>query len=276
MPEGHVIHRLARALTSRFGGRPVRSSSPQGRFAEASELLDGTVLDRADAVGKHLLVYFEADRVVWVHLGLIGKFRFVEPGPPLSPQTLRWRLWNERAVAELRGPQWCRLITSEEAAEVVASSGPDPIRPDADPRRAWEALTRSRRPIAAMLMDQKVFAGVGNIFRAETLFRLGIDPYLPASELPREVFDELWDDLVGLMRAAVGTGRIDTVEGDHSPEAMNRPPREDPHGGEVYVYRRAGFPCLVCGTEVARAELAGRNLYWCPQCQPEGSTGGAQ
>ncbi len=276
MPEGHVIHRLARALTERFGGRPVRSSSPQGRFAEASEILDGTVLSRAEAVGKHLLVYFEGGNVVWVHLGLIGKFRFVDPGPLLSPQTLRWRLWSDRAVAELRGPQWCRLITSEEAERVIEGSGPDPIRADADPQRAWERLSRTRRPVAAVLMDQKLFAGVGNIFRAEVLFRLGIDPYLPAVDLPREVFDELWSDLVALMRDAVGSGRIDTVAGVHTPESMGRAPREDPHGGEVYVYRRAGFPCLVCGTEVAVADLSGRNLYWCPSCQPEGSTGGVQ
>ena len=83
------------------------------------------------------------------------------------------------------------------------------------------------------------------------------------------------DDLVGLMRAAVGTGRIDTVEGDHSPEAMNRPRVKTRTAASVRV-SKGGFPCLVCGTEVARAELAGRNLYWCPQCQPEGSTGGAQ
>lgn len=276
MPEGHVIHRLARALTTAFGGRPVRVSSPQGRFAEASDILDGTVLVDADAVGKHLFVYFEADRVVWIHLGLIGRFRFVDPGPPLSPATLRLRLSAAGRVAELRGPQWCRLVSPAEVAEVVEASGPDPIRADADPERAWQRLSRSKRPVAALLMDQRVFAGVGNIFRAEVLFRHGIDPYLPASGLPREAFDAVWADLVVLMRDAVGSGRIDTVAGEHTPDAMGRPPRVDPHGGEVYVYRRAGFDCLVCGTEVARADLSGRNLYWCPTCQPTGSCGGDQ
>ena len=76
MPEGHVTHRLARALSAAFGGRTVGVTSPQGRFADAAALLDGTVLTGAEAVGKHLFVDFEAERVVWVHLGLIGKFLF--------------------------------------------------------------------------------------------------------------------------------------------------------------------------------------------------------
>lgn len=276
MPEGHVIHRLARALASAFGGRPVHTSSPQGRFAEASEILDETVLVDADAVGKHLFVNFDLDRVVWIHLGLIGKFRFVDPSTVLSPATLRWRIDADGRAAELRGPQWCRLVTPSEVAEVVERSGPDPIRADADPERAWLKVSRSRRPIATLLMDQSAFAGVGNIFRVEVLFRHGIDPYLPASDLPRAVFDAVWADLVVLMRDAVGSGRIDTVADDHTPESMGRPPRVDAHGGEVYVYRRAGFDCWVCGTEIVRAELAGRNLYWCPFCQPSGATGGLE
>ena len=78
----------------------------------------------------------------------------------------------------------------------------------------------------------------------------------------------MWADLVTLMRTGVRVGRIDTVRPEHLPEAMGRSARVDRHGGEVYVYRRPGQPCLVCGTEVARGPLAGRNLYWCPVCQP--------
>lgn len=274
MPEGHVIHRLAHALEASFGDRSVRVSSPQGRFADAAALLDGRVLSGADAVGKHLFVDFVGDLVVWVHLGLIGKFRFVPPGQPQNPATLRLRLAAGDRVAELRGPQWCRLVTPDEVAAVVAASGPDPLRPDADPDRAWERVRRSGRPIGALLMDQRVFAGVGNIFRAEVLFRHGIDPWLPGRDVTREVFDAVWSDLVELMAAAVEVGSIDTVAPDHTPDAMGRPPRVDRHGGEVYVYRRAAVPCHVCGTEVSRTALQGRNLYWCPTCQPAGSRGG--
>ena len=272
MPEGHVTHRLARALTAEFGGRAVSVSSPQGRFAEAAALLDGRVLEGADSVGKHLLVDFDPG-TVWIHLGLIGKFQFNADFPPPHPTTLRLRITDGRAAADLRGPQWCRLVTPGERAAVIADSGPDPIREDADPERAWDIVSRSRKPIAALLMDQRAFAGVGNIFRAEVLYRHRIDPLVPGRDLARPVFDAVWADLVVLMRAAVDVGRIDTVAHGHTPEATGRDPRVDRHGGEVYVYRRADLPCHVCGTTVSTAALAGRNLYWCGICQAPGSRG---
>ncbi len=274
MPEGHVTHRLARTLTREFGGRPVRVSSPQGRFADAAALLDGTRFERGDAVGKHLFLEFEADRVVWIHLGLIGKLQLGPDEPPASPGTLRLRIAAHGVRADLRGPQWCRLVTGGERDAVAAASGPDPLRADADPQRAWAKLSRSKRSVGDLMMDQALFAGVGNIYRAEVLFRHGIDPYLPGVDLDRATFDSVWGDLVALMPQAVRDARIDTVADDHTPDAMGRPARVDRHGGEVYVYRRAGDPCFVCGTPVARAVLHGRNLYWCPTCQPAGSAGG--
>ncbi|MFV0406952.1 MAG: Fpg/Nei family DNA glycosylase [Propioniciclava sp.] len=273
MPEGHVTYRLAAALTETFGGRAVRVSSPQGRFAESAEPLDGTNLAGAESVGKHLFITFAEDRIVWIHLGLIGRLDLGTAEVLLNPATVRLRISNGTAAADLRGPQWCRLVTPPEQASVLAKSGADPLRADADPARAWAKVARSRKPIGAVLMDQAAFAGVGNIFRAEVLFRHQIDPYLPAHSLTREVFDAVWTDLVVLMRAAVDVGHIDTVAPEHMPEVMGRPPRTDRHGGEVYVYRRAGQECLVCGGEVRSGVLAGRNLYWCVQCQPNGSLG---
>ena len=272
MPEGHVVHRLARALTASFGGRPVAVASPQGRFADAAAQLDEEVMTGGDAVGKHLFVDFDPG-TVWIHLGLIGKLWFTDEFPAPNPGSLRLRITDGVRAADLRGPQWCRLITPDERAAVVAASGPDPLRPDADPERAWRVLQRTRKPFAAVLMDQKAFAGVGNIFRAEVLHRHRIDPYLAAADLPRAVFDSVWSDLVALMRAAFDVGRIDTVLDEHTPDAMGRDPRVDRHGGEVYVYRRADQPCHVCGTPVATAGLGGRNLYWCVVCQPSGARG---
>lgn len=273
MPEGHVIHRLADGLQQRFADRRVQVASPQGRFATAARLLDGTRLVGADAVGKHLLIDFEAGRTVWVHLGLIGRFTFAQDAPLTRPDTLRLRIAAAGWAADLRGPQWCRLIDVGERDAVIAAAGPDPLRPDADPERAWRRVHATSRPVGVLLMDQAVFAGVGNIFRAEVLFRHAIDPALPGLELPRGVFDSVWSDLVHLMRAAVASGRIDTVTTDHTPEAMGRPPRQDAHGGEVYVYRRTGEPCLVCGGEVVAGTMAGRNIHWCPGCQPAGASG---
>ena len=116
-------------------------------------------------------------------------------------------------------------------------------------------------------MDQHLFAGVGNIYRAEVLFRQNISPFIAGNELDRHEFDVIWEDLVELMRAGVPTARIDTVRPEHTPEAMGRAPRKDDHGGEVYVYRRAGMPCYICGELIAEKKLEGRNLFWCPTCQ---------
>jgi endonuclease-8 len=117
-------------------------------------------------------------------------------------------------------------------------------------------------------MDQSVVAGVGNVYRAEVLFRHRLHPLRPGRTLRAGQFRAIWDDLVGLMAEGVRTGRIDTVRPEHTPEAMGRPPRVDDHGGEVYVYRRTGQPCLACGARVRTAELQARNIFWCPRCQP--------
>ena len=151
---------------------------------------------------------------------------------------------------------------------VVAKAGPDPLRDDADPERAWARISRSSAPIGTLLMDQTVLAGVGNVYRAEVLFRHRIHPLRPGRTLRRTQWGAIWDDLVVLMGEGVLTGRIDTVRPEHTPEAMGRPPRVDDHGGEVYVYRRAGQPCHVCGGTVRTEVLGGRNLFWCPRCQP--------
>ncbi len=100
------------------------------------------------------------------------------------------------------------------------------------------------------------------------LFRAGVDPLVPGRDLARRRWAAIWADLVTLMADGVRTGRIDTVRPEHTPEAMGRPPRVDDHGGEVYVYRRAGQPCLICATTVLTTSLAARNLFWCPGCQP--------
>ena len=91
-------------------------------------------------------------------------------------------------------------------------------------------------------------AGVGNVYRAESLFRARLSPMTPGVKVSKRKWNALWDDLVDLMAYGVGTGRIDTVRPEHEPEAMGRDPRRDDHGGEVYVYRRHGQPCHVCGT----------------------------
>ncbi|MGW2780750.1 Fpg/Nei family DNA glycosylase [Streptomyces populi] len=267
MPEGHTIHRLAEDYLAAFGGRAVRVTSPQGKFGDAAALLDGSVLTATQAHGKHLFLGFGPGRWVHIHLGLFGKVGFGGTPAPPPTDTVRLRLVNETAYVDLRGPTTCALITDDEKHAIHDRLGPDPLRPDADPSAAYRRVSRSRTTIAALLMDQKVIAGVGNVYRAEVLFRHGIDPYRAGRDLAATEWDAIWADLVDLMREGVRNNRIDTVRPEHTPEAMGRPPRVDDHGGEVYVYRRADLPCHICGGEISTADLAARNLFWCPACQ---------
>jgi DNA-formamidopyrimidine glycosylase len=268
MPEGHTLLRLARELDESFGGRPVRVSSPQGRFAADASSVDGAVCVGAESAGKHLFVELAGERFIHVHLGLIGKFD-VTPGPAPAPVgQVRLRLQNDTAYADLRGATQCDLVGPQRRTQILAKLGEDPLRPDADPARAWDRISRSARPIGDLLMDQAVVAGVGNVYRAEILFRHRVHPLRPGRTLRRSQFLTLWADLVELMEYGVRTGRIDTVRPEHTPEAMGRPPRRDDHGGEVYVYRRHGQDCLVCGSRVRTDTLVGRNLFWCARCQP--------
>ncbi|HEX3788318.1 MAG TPA: zinc finger domain-containing protein [Pseudonocardiaceae bacterium] len=268
MPEGHTLHRLAQLHQDRYAGAPVRVSSPQGRFETYAATVDGRVLLAAEAHGKHLLHNYGPDLTVHVHLGLYGTFA-EHPLPVAAPEgQVRMRMVGRTHWTDLRGPNTCELMVDEQVSALHARLGPDPLRADADPEASWVRISGSRMPISVLLLTQQLISGVGNVYRAEVLFRHGINPAKAGRDLTHDQWKIIWADLVELMREGMRIGRIDTVRPEHLPAAMGRPPREDRHGGEVYVYRRTGQPCLVCGTPVATTVTAGRNLYWCPTCQP--------
>lgn len=268
MPEGHTLHRLAGELSEAFGGHTLTAASPQGRFAAGAALIDGRRLSTAEAWGKHLLMGFDGlEESLHIHLGLYGGLALLQgSGHPIVGQ-VRLRLEDTGHTADLRGPTSCVLYRPDEVEALLARLGPDPLRGDADPAAALERIGRSRAAIGTLLMNQDVIAGIGNVYRAELLFRHNIDPFLPGTAVDEDLWSILWKDIVGLMNEGVRLGRIDTVRPEHEPGAMGRAPREDDHGGEVYVYRRAGLGCLVCGTEIRTEVIAGRNLFWCPGCQ---------
>jgi formamidopyrimidine-DNA glycosylase len=176
---------------------------------------------------------------------------------------LRVRVQGNGSYADLRGPTACEVHTSEDLAGVVARLGPDPLRRDADAGRSWVRVSRSRSPVGLLLMDQSVAAGVGNVYRAEVLFRAGISPHRPGRLVTHAEWSALWTDLVTLMRAGLRAGRIVTTRPADRSRRTGRVRREDAH----YVYRRTGLPCRVCGTPVATEVMSGRNLFWCPRCQ---------
>lgn len=262
MPEGHTIHRIAGQHRFRFVGDAVEVSSPQGRFLDADRL-DGRALRAVEAHGKHLLYEFDGRRYVHVHLGLFGKVRTAPQPAPAAGPTVRMRLEVDDWYADLVGPTRCRLIDGDQRAMLLARLGPDPLRRAAEPDRAFARIAKSRQPIGALLMDQSVVAGIGNVYRAELLFRSGLDPYRPGVDVPREKWEGIWSEARTLMRAGVRSGRIVTTDPADRQSQGRIVRASDAH----YVYGRTGRWCRRCRTDVRAADLVGRTLYWCPTCQ---------
>lgn len=262
MPEGHTLHRLARLHQRRYAGSPVSVWSPQGRFADAA-LVDGQVFRRASAWGKHLFHEYQDGPIVHVHLGLYGTFREHRTPMPDPVGQVRMRLVGGQYGTDLRGPTACEVLDEARVSAILDRLGPDPLRADADPSAAWARIAKSRKAIGALLMDQSVLAGVGNVYRSELLFRHGIDPYRAGRDLDEAEFDAAWSDLVELMKVGVRRGRIVVLR----PEDDHGAPAYRPGRPRTYVYRRAGEPCRWCGTPIRTAEMEGRNLFWCPACQ---------
>lgn len=283
MPEGHTIHALADRLERAFRGHEVTATSPQGRFAADAQRLDGRVLERAQAWGKHLFVDI-GDATLHVHLGLIGMFpvkHLVDGVLPPAVGAVRLRLVGPGHVADLRGPMICSLVDATRRREIVATLGPDPLRRGQRPDAGWDRVQRSRRTVAELLMDQSVVAGVGNVYRCEVLHRLAIDPLARGVELSAQGWREIWDDLVLLMPLGRVFSQIITMP-DQVEDALRA--RRSGRAREVarrltgerlgdtferrfLVYKRTGQPCLRCSNTVQEREIAGRRLYWCPSCQ---------
>ncbi len=305
MPEGHTVHRIANLFSSLLTGSLIRASSPQGRFEYGASIISGTTLNEVEARGKQLFLHFDADRILRVHLGIYGKWdvftfdgQYARGGspktvslptlgsstrgrteeksqstavplfPPEPKGAVRLRLESPHVVADLRGPTACELQTPEQVLEVKSRLGPDPMV-DKGVRAEREFLARlgsTRRPIGAVLMDQSVVSGIGNVFRAEILFRQKISPYQAADSLSREAASALWKDWTKLLAYGVKTGvmltRLDLNQAQ-TKKALRSP--RDRH----YVYRRQGLPCRVCGSLISLEMMLARKLYFCSHCQAE-------
>lgn len=262
MPEGHTIHRLALDHTKLFGRRELTVSSPQGRFTDGAARLDGHVLGRVSAHGKHLFYEWETGDVVHVHLGLYGRFFMHRAPSPVPRDTTRLRLEGVEWTADLVGATQCELIDPIGVSAIVARLGPDPIRNDADPEAAWPKLARRRSPIGMALMDQGVISGVGNVYRAEALFVHGIHPETPAHSITHDQWLGLWGSLRTWLRQGVKDRRIITVP----PSEIGKPRSRIGRGEALYVYKQPR--CRVCGSEIRRWDLGGRWAYACEGCQP--------
>jgi endonuclease VIII len=258
MPEGDVVWRTARQLHEALAGCALaRSDFRVPRYA-TTDLTGRTVIETVSR-GKHLLTRVDGDTTVHTHLKMDGSWR-VGPatGYPLRDHRIRVILANAQwqAVGSQLGIVEVLRTSREDAA--LGHLGPDLLGPAFD---ADEAVRRLRgepdRTIGEALLDQRNLAGIGTIYRAETLFLRGMSPWRPVSQI---------DELHGLVELArrlldANKDRIGTV-------TTGNPAR----GAQLWVYGRAGQPCRRCGTAIRRAELGPaleeRIAVWCPHCQP--------
>ncbi len=264
MPEGHEIHRWAALHGEAFAGRKVHVDSPNGGFPDA-ETLDGRKLKEVLAIGKHLGYRFGKDLTLHVHLGQFGDFAEGKQPMPEPKGALRLRIWTKDDWLELRGPTDCRIFTDDQWQALAARLGPDTLDAHADPEPAFERIRTKKTPIGVLLMDQSVMSGIGNIYRAELLYRARICPDRAGRDVSLKELRGIWKDAVGLMRQGMEDRRMVTTRPSDRPHPRGKALDEETH----YVYRRQGKPCRVCGTKVESKAMAGRTVYWCPVCQKD-------
>lgn len=197
----------------------------------------------------------------------------VDGEPPAPVGMVRVRLVAERpedgpgpdwSLADLRGPSVCEVLDAASVQRVIGALGPDALNDENGRERFVRAAGRRAVPIGRLLMDQSVVSGIGNVYRAELLFRARLNPFTPGRAVGEERLAQLWSDWAWLLARGVETGIMltrDEVDPDDVARAAERP--EVRH----WVYRRQGQPCRICGTPISMQFLDARKLYWCSNCQ---------
>lgn len=243
-------------------------ASANGRMGQTNG--QGTVFDSA---GENSLTSIGAPRKSRLKMGEQTSSRKQNDEVPIEhifhPEPVgqvRLRLVTDTVCADLRGPTACEVLTREQVDAHLSKLGPDPQHDasKAAEQKFIERLRKRATPVGIQLMDQSVVAGIGNVYRAEMLFRAGIDPYRPANQVTIDEARALWKDWVKLLRIGIETGQMMTMDGLRGKKwELAMANRDDRH----WVYKREGLPCRKCGTNIRLEEMASRKLYWCPTCQ---------
>jgi len=264
MPEGDTIHKVAAVLARELAGHALVRAELDGR---PFPTLAGRRVVTVEAVGKHLLIGIEDGLTLRTHLGMHGSWhRYARDEPWRRP---RWQasvaLWTDEQVAVCFNAKEVEVLPTKQRCRhpLLTSLGPDLVSGAAD---LEDVVRRARRlagdvePVVDLLLDQRVAAGIGNVYKSEVLFLCRVHPLVPVSELSDVLLRRLYAEASLLLRANLGGGeRITTTD-------VRPPPRHLPR---LWVYGRGGRPCLDCGSPV-RSQRLGRGLrstYWCPRCQ---------
>ena len=266
MPEGHTIHRMAKDHERWFKGQSVALSSPQGRFSEGADALNLSTFHSTSAHGKHLFHRYTLQdgsaAYIHIHLGLFGKFRkrALKDQATVSPNC-RLRIQSSTQILDLSGPTCCEVLSFDEVEHKRSQLGPDPLRSDGDVALFVQRLAKRRIPIAAALLNQKVIAGLGNIYRAELLFEHRVDPLTPACEIKESTARSLWETAVWWLALGVKTNRIITTVAKAEKGRSKKVPRRE----SLMVYGHTH--CPACHGPVETREVGSRKLYACFKCQ---------
>ena len=297
MPEGDTIHRAAATLHQALAGRSVTrfaSVFPHLTRIDATTPLAGRTIERVQAHGKHLLLWFSGDLALRTHMRMHGSWHIYRPGE-------RWQRPGHEMRIVIETEAFHAVGFSIPDAEFASSAGltrvsplqhigPDLLAADFDSGGAFARLrARSEMDIADALLDQTAIAGIGNVYKSEVLFAGRVNPFTPVAQVSDEQLRMLIATAVRLMRANVvghvplapaGANVVGWVPLD--PAASSTEPARVPYTGprrttgrddpsaRLWVYGRAGKPCRRCGTAVSRQKQGphARSTYWCSRCQP--------
>lgn len=264
MPEGDTLYRVAAAVRPVLAGKQIQQATSSEwttvRPIDAASLVGRTVTE-VEARGKHLIITLDDDRVVHTHLGMTGSVHVYPLGEP-------WRKKPSSAALAVTTCEHVIVCFSPKMMELVSvlhmkrhrhlrRLGPDLMRHDSDLRAGLARLrTHNVAPIGEAVMNQTLIAGIGNVYKSETLFLARLNPWKLVGELTDERLLNYLSESRRLMRSNRGPGR--------------RVTRYRDDGGRHWVYGRTGQPCYECGTPITvrRQGDAGRTTYWCPACQP--------
>lgn len=263
MVEGHGVHRVAERHKEILLGRRFKAYSPNGRFKAGAKTINGKMLTRIEAIGKNLFYFFAHKHVLHIHFGMSGRFATFPPkdAPDVKPTTRLVLLDGSSIVAHLSA-MTVELGSLEDYEKWASKLGPDPLRDDADFERLWSKCGKpnsrgGKAPIGSVLMDQSKVAGVGNIYRAEILFKAGVHPEQPSNTLGRERFELVWFHCCDLMRRGFHQGSILTVDSKHKKIDSKR---------RRYIYNQT--KCLLCKSKIKSWDMKSRTCYACLKCQP--------
>lgn len=265
MPEGDSIHNLAARLSRRILGKEVRAFEAHTVSADAAASLTGRTIVAIDARGKNLLIRFDDGRALHIHLRMLGRVRFERPRstfyePRVTRPQMRLEVEGGIAIVGARIPV-LRLLKAgaEDRAPDIVRLGPDLLDPNHDEDEAVRRLSSlGRMPIGEAVLVQRAVAGIGNIYKSETLFLEKTNPTVPAVKVGEERLRKIVRRASALMRANLS---------DRPGPRVIRPAMAS---GRFYVYGRKGKPCFVCATPIERIRQgaeAGRSTYYCPSCQ---------